>query len=753
MTPEERADILDALVRLTRQEADLVDPLTTFLPLPSQRYALWPEELVILGGRGAGKTALFRLVNDARTAKRLRAFFEDDRIPEALWLDAFSQDGMKHPEVGTLEAWATSASDLSLRAFWMTHLLRRVHDEEPGIAVIPPAVEPILRAPVADLAAWLPIAEANLGAVSGALDAAERSLAAAERSVFVSYDNLDRVGQHEPGIRRRYVSTLLSLWLSLSNRYKWLRGKIFLRDDLFDAAELGFADAGKLRARAGTITWDHEALYRVVVRHLAGTSEVMRVWLREVRGLELRDRGEFGWVPGAMPDGVQREFISRLAWRVIGKGALKGETHRWIVNRLQDANRRVTPRAMLWFFGFAGEEAKKRLPGRRKTPLVADDLVDALRRTSRERVTEINEEYPAAVRMENLRGMKIPLDRNDVVARLGRARTDEREGLPSEGPPILSELFRLGVLKAGEDGQLDVPDIYRYAYEITPDYAKAWADFLLEDKPAAREMFIRDMLILGKTLPSHATGKWLSIAEDAIKRRDFAAARAECERALDLARSAGEVSGEAEVLCRLGQIDLQDQQPQRARQTFGRAIDLAKRSGDVRRQADLFWWSGMAAYLSGDVLVARADHEESARLSREGGDQAQEALALISLAETMRTTDPAKAADCIARSLTLSQGAAVHHWEAFGFDLFALLADARGSLVHAQQLVALAELTAKRSDVASIKTGLERWPALDPNYTEALRMQAVEAYARDRGWGVICEAFPEVAPPAAPPTA
>jgi hypothetical protein len=554
MTPEERTAILEALVRLPKQDPELGVPLESFLPLAAHRRALQPDTVVILGGRGAGKTALFRLVNHVRTGTRLRALFEDERIPDATWIDAFSQEGMKHAEVGTMEAWATSATDLSLRAHWMTHLLRRVTEEVPGLVTLPPAVLAVLEPPVADLAAWLPLAEKNLGALSAALDATERALVAADRTVCATYDNLDRLGQHEPGIRRRYVSTLLALWLSLSRRYKKLRGKIFLRDDLFDAAELGFADASKLQSNAETIRWDHGALYRVVVRHLAGASEPVRAWLGQVEGLTLNDRGELGWVPGEMDDDVQRAFVAGIASRVIGKGVLKGPTHRWIVNRMQDANQRVTPRAMLRFFGFAGEEAQKRPMGRRKTALGADDLVAALRRTSNERVTEIKEEYPPAVRVENLRGMTIPLVRDDVVERLGRPLLQEPKGLPTKGEPIFSELLRLGVLKAREDGKLDVPDIYRYAFEITPDYATAWAEFLTEDKPEARDMFIRELPMLGEILRQHGAGKWGMIAQKEIQRKDYAAARAQCERALDLARSGNDLNGEAEIVKALGRI-------------------------------------------------------------------------------------------------------------------------------------------------------------------------------------------------------
>lgn len=83
MIPDERADLLQALAQLAkRQDAEGVDPLSTFLPLWMHRPVLGTNVVVVLGGRGAGKTALFKLVNDPRTASKLKAFFEDDRLPE-----------------------------------------------------------------------------------------------------------------------------------------------------------------------------------------------------------------------------------------------------------------------------------------------------------------------------------------------------------------------------------------------------------------------------------------------------------------------------------------------------------------------------------------------------------------------------------------------------------------------------------------------------------------------------------------------
>ncbi|MEO7596468.1 MAG: hypothetical protein ABI134_34985 [Byssovorax sp.] len=373
---------------------------------------------------------------------------------------------------------------MTLRAFWMAHLLRRVNEAVPGVVKVPAALDIVLSAPAADVAAWLPVAEANLGAVNAALDAANRALAAAGRTVVATYDNLDRLGQFDLTVRRRYISTLLALWLSLSSRYQNLRGKIFLRDDLFDAGELGFADATKLRPKSEALVWDAAALYRVAVRHLANESETMRAWLQTIPGLMLVDRGELGWMPGEMPDDVQYAFGGKLAGKVIGKGVIKGYTSKWIIGRLQDANKRITPRSMLWFLGFAGKSAQQRGPNRRATLVSADDLLVALRQASRERVQEIKEEYDLMARFENLRGMKIPLDKGEVMTRLGKAQRGEPAGIPDRGDLVFNELCRIGVLRPLDGEQVDVPDIYRYSLEISPDYATAWRDFIEgDDRP------------------------------------------------------------------------------------------------------------------------------------------------------------------------------------------------------------------------------------------------------------------------------
>ncbi len=466
MNRQQRLTLLSDLEKLGHREAETAeDPVRFFLPLPSHRLALRPETVVIRGVRGAGKSALFRVLHSLRDSARLREFFDDDRLPEARWLDAFSQ-GIEHPPETQLDEFGKHTEEDDLRVFWIGHLLRRVAGERDWAELVPEPLGNAWEQHGHDMGSWIPVAREHLGALGNALDTIERRLRDSGETVFAIYDHLDRIGAFAADVRRRYVSSLLALWLSLSNRYTHLRAKIFVREDLFRTGELGFPDATKLRPRSVALDWDTASLYRVVAHHLANVSEQMRDWLRPIR-LELRDRGELGWTVGEMSDSLQQRFVERLAGKLMGRGVRKGYTYRWIPNRLQDAQGQIVPRSILCLLGFAADSASRGPLPRGPRLLTPPDLQAALEPTSKERVAEIREEFPLVERIENLRGRHVWMDREETIEALEAPVPGEPEGLPHDGRVVFDELLRLGVLKIRKkDDRVDVPDIYRYGYGI-----------------------------------------------------------------------------------------------------------------------------------------------------------------------------------------------------------------------------------------------------------------------------------------------
>ncbi|HCF59625.1 MAG TPA: hypothetical protein DFS52_16720 [Myxococcales bacterium] len=465
MNLETRTRLLRHLSELAT-DAGAAGDIKVFLPLARHRLALRPEVVVVQGERGAGKTAMFNLVQ--RHGSELRRLFDEPGIPDATWLDAFSES-RAHPAALVLDDLsAKHPQDTALRAFWMAHLLGRLVDEGVQGAALPAPFAELRALAPTDPGKWLAWAEQNPGALMERLDAVDQQLAHTGQMVFATYDSLDRIGDLDRSHRQRLIRALLSLWLSLAARYGNLRAKVFLRHDLFEDAERSFADASKLRPRSVSLSWDVESLFRLVVRHLANRGPAIEEaveWLEAIRGLSLRPSKDLGLMPGELPEPARRAFATAVAGEIMGAGVKKGYTHRWIPDRLQDADGRIVPRSILRLLGEAARHALLAPMGKGRPLLKPIDLAAALIETSRQRSNELAEEYLVVQRLENLRGATMLLERKDVARRLARP-VGAQDRLPEDGELVLEELRRIGVLEERRDGRIDVPDIYRYGYDI-----------------------------------------------------------------------------------------------------------------------------------------------------------------------------------------------------------------------------------------------------------------------------------------------
>lgn len=232
-----------SLMRL--RELAFVSIQRTFLPQGVHLDALSPSRLLILGERGVGKSALFRLLIEAQGAAALRLLFENPTLAATKYVEGFTETSMAHPPVTMVDDFALKVSGAAaVRAFWMAHLLRRLATM--GLVELDDANRWLFD-DSASAFAWMRQAPGQVAQLQHLMDGVERTLVREGRSICVLYDQLDRVGAHHPEVQRRAVGSLLSLWLSLAQRYRALRGKIFLRDDVFERTELDFPDVSKLR--------------------------------------------------------------------------------------------------------------------------------------------------------------------------------------------------------------------------------------------------------------------------------------------------------------------------------------------------------------------------------------------------------------------------------------------------------------------------------------------------------------------------
>jgi hypothetical protein len=466
-----RGTLLDHIAALATDADGLDETIRVFLPLPNHLLALRPEVVIVEGTRGAGKTALFQLVTAGR--ENLREFFSDSAIPVAKWIDAFSEQA-PHPSSLVLDQFVSSlagASDAPLRTFWAVHLLECLSRAGVSAARLPTEISNARGYPSSP-AEWVPVAERQLAKVMACLDLVDSELSAHKELVFASYDHLDRIGLLEPNsqIRERLIRALVALWLSLSTRYRSLRSKIFLRPDLFEQAQKSFPDASKLRSRSVSLDWDVDSLFRLTVRHLSNRGphvNAMVKWLRSA-GIALKDHpggARFGLLPEPLGEEGQRAFAEQLAGAVMGSGPKKGYTYRWIPARLKDAGGRIVPRSFLRLFGYAAREA--RLANVKGDSLMSPaHLVGALVKTSEDRVRELQEEYEFVGRLVNLKNKTMLMERKDVVKLLAAPASTKPDGFGKDGEAVFRELSRIGVFETRSNGRIDVPDIYRYGYDI-----------------------------------------------------------------------------------------------------------------------------------------------------------------------------------------------------------------------------------------------------------------------------------------------
>ena len=466
MTDTARRELLRELAGFASDADHHKDLLHLFLPLPVHRLALDPRTLVVRGERGAGKTALFHMLRNLseRGVPQSQVFHN---LGTGDWVEGFSEVGTAHPATDVLDQWGIAVTDPAVfRAFWLGHLVGRLSVRRPDLP-LPVEFGDAWTAHRGDPAAWVPLARLHVAALTTWLDRFEETT---DHLVFMSYDHLDKIGVTRPVLRQNFASALLGLWLSLSNRFARLRGKVFLREDLFQGALHGSADASKLETRSALLHWSAEDLYRMFLRHL-GASAPLRAWLEEgKRGDVYTEDRILGFLP---PEVLSEEagfspkrVAERLVGSQMGEGVKKGYTHRWIPNHLQDAHGAIVPRSILNLIAFAAQEALRRGPQAQFTRLLHHtELQGALEKTSRYRVQELVEEHKVVARVEALRGVTLLSERIEVLSRLSKPASIE-DGFAGDGEAAFLELERLGVVKTREDGRIDVPDIYRFGFGI-----------------------------------------------------------------------------------------------------------------------------------------------------------------------------------------------------------------------------------------------------------------------------------------------
>ncbi len=466
-----------------RESDDEAVFLKNFLPVPDYRRALEPDTLLILGGRGVGKTELFRLLAMPAGRENLVQNLGIRALPsldKTIWIASFGrtrQQEKTFPAPEIVEEQMQNASNIDWRAFWIGLVLGVMLRQEGSSLKMQWALEipestRMALTNISKLNGWFPLVRQQLQQMNDALDQLDEKLLQADEWLFVTYDELDRLVPNHAELVAP-IRELLAFWLDRWRRWERIRPKIFLRPDLFQQDFLGFPDASKLRSHQIRLEWQYSWLYQLLVKRLANSGQDMTEYLRIVPNIIRESHPHLGHIPTS-DESILEELIEKIAGKFMGANARKGFTYRWIPNHLQDAGGHIAPRSFLKLFSLAAERRLEKLidPSLTETMLLhPSDLQQALMDTSEDRIRELaHEEYPWLEALKtSLHGLQLPMDQEKFLESLQKTSWSEQAGKkpPNSNPEeVLKYLLQLGIASSRSDGRINVPEIYMYGFGL-----------------------------------------------------------------------------------------------------------------------------------------------------------------------------------------------------------------------------------------------------------------------------------------------
>lgn len=456
-------------------DADTIEPaLRTLFTPDGHRNALDPDVTVVRGGRGVGKTVWFKALQNNTLRGLAAEHYRLERLTRIEPLPGFgSERTSQYPSQRVLEHLINNNAepkDIWTAVALVAFGVKEVKEQDSWQARVQ----------------WLQShpEEAEQALITADDEARDRGI-----TKLLLFDALDRLHS-----KRVYTDALvrgiLQLALDLRTSTRRLRAKVFIRPDMFSEAQLNFSDASKLTANAADLTWSPTSLYGLLFHHLgnADSSHAKEFrnetgWTVSHQGIDVAPRSLFG------DRSRQQELFTQLAGRYMGTDHRKGYTYTWLPNHLTDGKGQVSPRSFLSALLTATKNTETDFPSS-KSALHWDAIRQGVQAASKIRVDEVKEDIPwVHTAIEPLRGLQVPIEQIDVerrwsesnlstdLAKLDDATKSDDESVDGSKPPptgplhtaytdLIQELIALGVMTRRTNGKLDLPDVYRIAFDL-----------------------------------------------------------------------------------------------------------------------------------------------------------------------------------------------------------------------------------------------------------------------------------------------
>jgi hypothetical protein len=309
-----------------------------------------------------------------------------------------------------------------------------------------------------------------------AMEEADRAATESKTTKLFLFDALEHL-HRERKIADRLAGGILEFALELRLTTKNLRAKVFIRHDMLASAPTDFSDSSKLTSNATDLTWSDQDLYGLLFQHLGNADSPLAGRFREHTG-QWRPTGDRFAPPEQLVGDAdaQADAFIEIAGRYMGTNHRKGHSYPWLPNHLADGNGQTSPRTFLVALRSAAEETARTYASH-STALHWDAIRSGVQKASQTRVAELREDQPWVARaIGPLKGSQVPIEQSIVVTEWANQNlladlVGTEEGAPvgpvaETYPKLIEELISLGMMTRRNDERLDLPDVYRIAFNL-----------------------------------------------------------------------------------------------------------------------------------------------------------------------------------------------------------------------------------------------------------------------------------------------
>lgn len=447
----------------------LIDIRYFYVP-PSHTKALQPDNVLVVGIRGAGKSEWWLELQDERRRKLVSELSPRTGLSNTECSAGFgSTNSGNYP---SKKVFASLLKTTDAKTIWNVIVVRNILQE---------------KFDVSNESSWqekVSYYQDNFEQLDNQLVKIDNELYAQNKKHIVLFDALDRIADDWDSLKN-LLKGLLQVSLDFWS-YRAIRLKIFVRPDMLEDPYISsFPDASKIINNRVSLDWTKSELFNLLWQYLGnaenGGREFREGCAKHFRN-EWKKHSSFDvWmIPEEMrkDESVQREIFHALAGKWMGTNAKNGFPYTWLPNHLGDSYGKVSPRSFLTALHEAANNDN--LSKEYLYALHYQAIKKGVQKASQIRVEELKEDYRwIEILMSSLKGVNVPCDFKEIT-NIWDSNTivDKLEGMNDEGvrlPPsrlkegylgIKHNLIDLGIFQEMRDGRINMPDVYRVGYGL-----------------------------------------------------------------------------------------------------------------------------------------------------------------------------------------------------------------------------------------------------------------------------------------------